>query len=1163
MSKTTLQELTTNFNLDKFTDFFREKNRAFKPTPKEVPIDPGEKNFKLFKFGKKLGMVPFDDGEFIIVSFKTKYNLYQRSGKKEQYEVGKNVLKEQGFDAGIFIFYDNDGNFRFSLIYSNYLDKRRDWSSFRRFTYFVSPDLTNKTFLQRIGDGNFSSLEKIKDAFAVEPVTREFYEAIANWYFWAVQDCRFPKDAEEEDNGRKIAVLRLITRIIFIWFMRERNLVPKDLFNEQEVQSILKSIDPGESTYYQAILQNLFFATLNTEVSKRQFRNEVRGHKGYNPDFGNQYVFRYHSLFSNSEEMTNYFSDIPFLNGGLFECLDDGKKERYIDGFTRRSQYQPVVPNYLFFGTERELDLNQERGTKNKTYKVQGLLNTLSSFNFTIDENSPDDADIALDPELLGRVFENLLAEFNHKTSITTRKETGSYYTPREVVNYMVTESFKEYFRTHLSEVENIDQKLESLFSDDNDKRLFNTDESQKLVGLIEGVRIVDPAVGSGAFPMGVLNTMVFILSKVDPKNELWKQAQLKAAESIPDPRVIHDTKRQIEELFGTKNAGYGRKLYLIQKCIYGVDIQQIAVEVAKLRFFLSLLVDEEIDDTKPNRAIQPLPNLEFKIMQGNSLISEFLGVDFDKEPENKMFLDDEDILIKEYEQKKFKFQNEPDRYEKARLKEEIENLIMKILDTRLDNMKTDSYQQVEEIKSRYSIVSDKKHLDEIIAEKRKKLYKTNGLNLESVERQFREFTSKNRTRPFFPWKLYFAEVFREKQGFDIVIGNPPYVSALEAKKIIDPEIRDKFKERFISARGAYDLYVLFFEEGLHILKDNGILAYISPSKYLSAQYAIALRELILRYSLLELVDLSMFKTFESSNVSTLVTFIKKAKLKKPVRTIRLKSPNDFSEKQVFENKRTSLNMFPENLWGFLLDDNINLLTKIENQSVALVSIAEVNASSTAGEAGKYSDYIDKAKTSNSLKIINTGTISHIYNFWGKKKYKHQKTGILKPYLILDNVSSRRVEMYKSPKLIFSKLASSITASYDKNGEFASTNTNFVYNPSEGVTLEFLAAYLNSRLADFVYKQLFGGLNMFQAFQFQAPQLRSMLVPREVEDQKPFIDIVSEILDITGEEDYLENTDAQNSVREYEQQIDRLVYNIFGLTKEEIKIIENQTPLHK
>ena len=301
--------------------FFRRKSPQFAPAKEDLQ----QYNDENFAKACKLGEIKFADSDRLMVcSFAAQNPLTERSGKKAQYDKAKKILREQQiYSAGIFIFYDANGNFRFSLVYPEYTGSKRQWSNFRRFTYFVSSDpaITNKTFKQRVGDGDFSTLAKIKEAFSVEKVTSEFYEAIANWYFWAEQHCRFPKDAEAEENGHKISVIRLITRMIFIWFMRERGLVPKALFDQRKMQEILKGNAPEATTYYKAVLQNLFFATLSTRKEERQFRSEIRGHKGYNPDFGNQYVYRYHDLFKNPNDI-RYIERIPFLNGGLFECLD-------------------------------------------------------------------------------------------------------------------------------------------------------------------------------------------------------------------------------------------------------------------------------------------------------------------------------------------------------------------------------------------------------------------------------------------------------------------------------------------------------------------------------------------------------------------------------------------------------------------------------------------------------------------------------------------------------------------------------------------------------------------------------------------------------------------------------------------------------------------------
>jgi adenine-specific DNA-methyltransferase len=1174
MSKEILQDIITDFKVDKFISFFRHKNRSFRPQRETLTQYDDE----FFSEGIKIGEVSFDNEarDFIICAFYSIKSLSERSGKKAQYEKAKKILKEIGFDGGIFIFYDKAGNFRFSLIYANYMGKHRDWSTFRRFTYFVGKELTNKTFLQRVGNGDFTSLEKIKEAFSVEKVTKEFYEDIAHWYFWAVEYSRFPKDAQMEENGKNVAVIRLITRMIFIWFMRERGLVPKELFEERNIKQILKNISPDSSTYYRAILQNLFFATLNTKKEERQFRSEKRFYKGWNKDFGIQYVYRYHDLFTGPEKIEEYFGNIPFLNGGLFDCLDDGKNDIYIDGFTERNkEYQPEVPNYLFFSREKKVDLGSYYGTKNKFYKAQGLLNILSSFNFTIDENSPDDADIALDPELLGRVFENLLASFNPETSTTARKATGSYYTPREIVDYMVTESLKAYFKTHLQTVQSIEEKLDNLFSTESEENPFSKQESKKLVELIESVRIIDPAVGSGAFPMGALNKMVFILSKVDFGNELWKQAQLIAAEAIPDPQVRRATKNQIEEFFKDKNADYGRKLYLIQKCIYGVDIQQIAVEIAKLRFFISLLVDEKIDKEKENWGIEPLPNLDFKIMQGNSLISEFFGIDFDngqtkQEQAGVLFIKKEDKLIKEFEQKKIDFQNEPNKDKKAKLKNEIEDLMIKIFEAKIREQKADYFRQMEDIKGKYAAVPNKKTREEIIDKEKRKLSRKAGFDLENIERQLREFTSKNKTKPFFAWKLYFAEVF-EKNGFDIVIANPPYVNIEK----IDDSIK-KSIHRFKTAFQKYDLYILFYEKSISILKEEGVLTFISSNKFLSQGYGFLLRKYLLKFKINIIISFN-FNVFESAVVRTCIfQLTKKEPRDNKIKIIDVNNINDkykfltkkykYLDQEVFE--KTEENNFRINL----TNQKIKLLDKIKKDCLRIEDICSVNYGLRPS-----SEKIDKKK---SYFIKNSNPDGKYKKYFEGKDmgYWRVKKNYFIDYRPDVMYNPMFIELFKNEKLVGLRTLSDINKLrfiYDNEGLFCNDSvvvlthwylfrdidyitvkrniTEEKIKISKRYSVKYLQSILNSKLIKFYVNEL-----LYDGTHFYPDHMKSLPVKiLEENKQKLFIDLVDKILAITCRPGY-DPKNLPEEQKELEKQIDQLVYNLYGLTPEEIKIVEGK-----
>lgn len=885
MNNPILEQLITDLSNDGIIRFFRDRSPKF--SPKKETLD--EYNDEFFKSGIKLGEIKFDETEELIVcAFKCEDSLSERSGKKAQYEKAKKILKDRISDAGVFVFYDKGGNFRFSLVFTNYLGKSKDWSAFKRFTYYVSKELTNKTFLQRIGNGDFSTLEKIQEAFSVEKVTKEFYESISYWYFWAVKKSSFPKDAEAEENGRNISVIRLITRIIFVWFMRERGLINKLLFDKAIIDELLQDRSNDSSSYYQAILQNLFFATLSTKQEERQFRSDIKGVKGFNPDHGNQYVFRFQDYFTNPEKIRALFVDIPFLNGGLFDCLDDSEKGIYIDGFSDVKKNQANIPNFLFFGKETKVDLSDDLGPQQKVCNVKGLFTLLSEFNFTIDENTADDKDVALDPELLGRVFENLLASFNPETSSTARKATGSYYTPREIVDYMVDESLKGYLRTHFSEVEEIDDKLTKLFSQETEENPFTVSESKRIVNLIESVRVVDPAVGSGAFPMGILNRLVFLLHKVDRNNEFWKQEQINGANQITDPRLRQETRDRIETYF-EKSDNYGRKLFLIQKCIYGVDIQQIAVEIAKLRFFISLLVDEDVDKNKSNWGIEPLPNLDFKIMQGDSLVSEFLGVNFELKNETSGgqakldFQDEKSGLIRQFERKKIEYQNESDKSHKGKLLKEIDDAIIEIFKLIVKQQKESYFTSIESIKRKYSVLPNREEREDFTQKEINKINTRYCFDLNNAEKQLREYTGKMKIRPFFPWQLYFAEVFTEKLGFDLIIGNPPYLesrnkSFSEKQKIsYQNACKTRWGEESSNITKGADLLIYFFELSLHLLNKYGIVTLITQNAWLDTIYGRKFQQFLLRNSKVQRIvdsDYRYFPSGEGPNINTVISFI-------------------------------------------------------------------------------------------------------------------------------------------------------------------------------------------------------------------------------------------------------------------------------------------------
>ena len=372
----------------------------------------------------------------------------------------------------------------------------------------------------------------------------------------------------------------------------------------------------------------MFFATLNREPDKRKFR-EKKTTGRFDPNWGVTTLYRYEDLLSDKSALLKLLAEVPFVNGGLFDCLDDVYSQPKVrfDGFSDNPGESVTIPNELFFGWGHTADLSKDLDDQRKTdVPVQPLIEILNRYKFTVEEDTPLEQEIALDPELLGKVFENLLASYNDDTKTIARKKLGAFYTPRDVVRYMVDEALVFHFASIVSE-----SKLRNLLSDQLGNQCSQV-ETQELVLAIERIRVLDPACGSGAFLMGALHRLVYLLSKLDPKNIAWKRRQYEAAtrdrekavsmedSAIRDAAVLNATQRlkDIESSFNEEHheLDYARKIYLIENSIFGVDVQPIACQMAKLRFFISLLVDQKSD-----KLLRPLPNLETSIVAADTLI--------------------------------------------------------------------------------------------------------------------------------------------------------------------------------------------------------------------------------------------------------------------------------------------------------------------------------------------------------------------------------------------------------------------------------------------------------------------------------------------------------------------------------------------------------------
>ncbi|MCX6307588.1 MAG: hypothetical protein NTY32_01745, partial [Bacteroidia bacterium] len=615
--------------------FIRSRNSSFREITEDLSYLI--ENEPKFSDLTKLGEIEYADTDLLMV-FCCAFNgeLSARSARKDQFDIAKKALKENFKDGAVFVFYDQSGKFRFSFIRRNYGEKNQKYTPWKRFTYYVEPDAkSNRTFNERIGSCNFDSLDAIQQAFSVEKLTKDFYKELSDWYFWAIKNVSFPNDVTDDADDEKYNsenIIRLITRLIFVWFLKQKGLIKNELFNPEALSKVLKNFEAESTTqsnYYRAILQNLFFATLNQEIDKRSFA-EDKGFLKNRDNYAIKNQYRYEKEFkNNTTQVMELFSQVPFLNGGLFECLDrkvkDGKLHDW-DGFSRNSKLQAKIPNALFFAKESKVDLSGEYNDKKmKAVKVSGIIEILNRYNFTVEENTPVEVEVALDPELLGKVFENLLGAFNPETQETARKQTGSFYTPREIVNYMVDESLIAYFQTSVPDLD--EEQLRLLFSYEEEEALISDKQRETLIQAALDCKILDPACGSGAFPMGILQQMVHILKKLDPNNIHWNNVVMAQAmndfeksDKLSDEDV-EEMRLEIEKTFddGLNYPDYARKLHLIENCIYGVDIQSIAVQISKLRFFISLVCEQRrSEDASQNFGIRPLPNLETKFVAAN-----------------------------------------------------------------------------------------------------------------------------------------------------------------------------------------------------------------------------------------------------------------------------------------------------------------------------------------------------------------------------------------------------------------------------------------------------------------------------------------------------------------------------------------------------------------
>ncbi len=1089
---------------------------------------------------------------------------------KEAFRMLFNELCERALV--FFVPQDDNSNYRFSLIEITLEQKegsakiQRTYSNPHRYSYYLGEGISYHTPNKYLNEaGRVVNIEDLRNRFSVEVLTKAFYQELSDWYAWAVKVVHFP-NAVDDDNDNEAynseAMIRLITRLIFVWFIKQRHLVPDEFFDEKYISDyLLKSFTPNakvtlfgkadNSYYYKGILQNLFFAMLNSPItpegkdtiSERRFRKD-------RADYDNNKLMRHKELFQDPQlfvELANKY--VPFLNGGLFDCLDDKDNGKYFDAFTDREEIakQLIVPDYLFFGEDvgRNIDLSEWYGDKRKKkVSARGIIDILKRYNFTVEENTPFDQDVSLDPELLGKVFENLLASYNPETQTTARKQTGSFYTPREIVQYMVDESLVAHLKRTVGD--DLEAEYRKLIQYTDEEPNLTDGQRKSILQSIYQCKVLDPACGSGAFPMGMLQQMVHILNRIDPDNKEWKEMMVRNAISETSEAYLNATDDERKEMVAdiersfnenVNRPDYARKLYLIENCIYGVDIQPIAIQISKLRFFISLVVDQKTNDNPvDNFGIRPLPNLEAKFVAANTLI----GL---HNQTNLFVTDDIKQLQDEMKVAKHKIFGAKTVKTKRKYKDRVAQLRI---------------QMVEEL-NRLRAVSDEDHL----------------MLLDW------DMFDQNKAAKYFDSNWMFGV----DGGFDIVIGNPPYVPLQRIKE----KSKQYQTQGFATFNKTGDIYCLFVEQGLKLQKQGGVLCYIMSNKWLQAEYGQQLRSFIAKNSILNIVDFGDIQIFENATTYTCIILLRKSKPSDTFCASYL-TKYDLSTIPLVKNVfRTD--DFKESAWVLSSGKGLNLLNKIKMNSVCLQQYIRGDAfrgiltgltdafltDATLSHNNNVvpflqgrdikpystpivSKYLIRFPKGYTRKMVGLNTASEEVAWQKIKERFPDIANRLEPYAVRGRNRGDKgdywwelracdyYDQFDKPKIMYQAFQVKPCFIYDEQGLYC--NNSMWIMPTDN---KALLGILNSKMGWWLISkfctQIQNGYQLIWKYFSKIP------IPHISEDQNQLLtSLVEQVLSNKRNNPHADTSTLEN-------EIDKQVYHLYSLTYDEVLIVDPETPI--
>ena len=913
--------------------------------------------------------------------------------------------------------YDNYDNWDWRFTFCR-RGSRDELTDSKRFTFMLGPHQSCRTvaenFAKLMEKGEGADDKDIEGAFDVEALSDEFFTKYKQHYERFVEFITGKKFVKKggkweetvshephavyypafncDDKLVRDYVKKLLGRIVFLHFLQKKGWlgVPEnDSWGDGDQDFMLhlfeNAADWQKDDFLDCVLEPLFSEALDTDRGKKSiFDTDV-------PIMG-------------STRMR-----IPYLNGGLFEKDECDKKNIQF-------------PSELF----------------------QSLFNFLSQYNFTIDENDPDDAQVGVDPEMLGRIFENLLED---------NKDKGAFYTPKEIVRYMCRQSLIAYLNTNITD-EAKQKAIETFVKTYDVKALNDVDAhlAQQVDEQLKNVKICDPAIGSGAFPMGLLKELFLCRG---------------AIENFDNAADI--------------------KRHIIQNNIYGVDIERGAVDIARLRFWLSLVVDE----TEP----QTLPNLDFKIMQGNSLLESYQGEDLSKIAATKQekaegvqmtFFDDTlDVLRKQLNDKISQYYGEADHQKKAHLVAEIH-----------DNIK----QQLKDTGCSVDL---------------------SNINIQANDQ-------------FFLWHTWFSDVFNRPSdcngggGFDVVIGNPPYVR----RTSINEGAKKWYEKYFSSATKQYDLYLLFIEKGFSVLRNKGIEVYINPIRFFNSDYGVGARRLIIKEnSLKRVLNVSQIPVFANALTYPCILQIEKSEANNSENVIQYLKLNGLIELSsidkvpVLEIRQGDIQSDPD--CKIIVDVNPKLIPIIKKMD----------------SSKRIVDYFDIARgLANSKVDFNTPL------------YKALKSTNVRKYFIdgeIQNVSTNYANVFSEEMIILPRTVAFLQATLKEKNIIC---LDRIYYLKEKLKLEknYFLGVLNSFITNVWFEYYYSTTKVAgNYFDLNGNQIASIPIPTATSaQQQEIVTLVDKILLAKKQDSACDTTDL-------EREIDRLVYELYGLTEEEIMIVES------